>query len=97
MSLGFIKFNGFLDPPTPPLSNGIPSITYNGWLFKDKEPVPRMLMVCPSPGAPEPAITFTPATLPLISDCADTIGPLLKSLLVSKSVVPVKSSFLTEP
>ena len=50
MSFGLIKFKGFLEPPTPPLSKGIPSITYSGWLVNDKEPVPRILIDWPSSG-----------------------------------------------
>jgi len=52
ISLGLIKFNGFLDPPTPPLSTGTPSITNKGWLVNDNEPIPLILILCPSPGDP---------------------------------------------
>ena len=62
-----MRFNGFLEPPTPPSFNGIPSSTINGLLERPKEPFPRILIVCPSPGAPLPEVTETPAILPLIN------------------------------
>ncbi len=97
ISLGLIKFNGFLDPPTPPLSTGTPSITNKGSLVNDNEPIPLILMLCPSPGEPPLEEIFTPATFPLINCCGDNTGPSLKSLDVIKSTVPVASFFLTAP
>ena len=75
ISLGLIKFNGFLDPPTPPSFNGIPSTTKRGLLDRLNDPLPRILIICPSPGAPLPEVTETPAILPIINCWADTKGP----------------------
>ena len=79
ISLELITFNIFLDPPTPPESNGIPSTTYNGLEFRFNDPVPLILIFEPSPGAPPLEVTVTPETFPWINCCAEEFATLLKS------------------
>ena len=67
MSLGLIRLRGFLVPPTPPSFNGIPSTTKRGLLERLKDPFPLIRMTCPSPGAPLPDVTETPAIFPVIN------------------------------
>ena len=59
-----MTFNGFLEPPTPPASNGTPSTTYKGLEFRFKEPIPLIKTLEPAPGAPSLETIDTPATLP---------------------------------
>ena len=97
ISAGLIEFKAFLEPPTPPSFNGTPSTTINGEFVKDKDPKPRILMAWPSPGAPLPEVTETPASFPDISCSGDKTGPVLKSSDVIRSAAPVRSSLVTEP
>ena len=97
MSLGFIKFNGFAAPATPPLSSGTPSITISGSLLAFIDVPPLILMVLPEPGAPLLELILTPGIFP-ITNCSGVVTePLLKSSLFTITAEPVKSFVLAVP
>ena len=97
ISSGLIELKILREPPTPPSFIGTPSITISGLEVKDKEPLPRIRIVCPSPGAPLAEVICTPAILPWMSWSAFTAGALLKSLSVTKFTEPVRSFFFIAP
>ena len=70
-----MRLRGFREPPTPLPLKGTPSTTIKGELDKDKDPIPLITISCPSPGAPPPEVTDTPAIFPLISSVLKQSGP----------------------
>ena len=97
MSSGLMEDSGSDMPEMPSLETGRPSMTMSGSLEALMEEPPRIRMVAPAPGIPEPAVTTTPALLPRRRSAGVVMTPLLISSALTVETDPVRSLFLTVP
>ncbi len=96
MSFGFILAKTPLDPLTPSLVIGKPSIIIRGLLDAFIDEPPLILISEPEPGAPL-VVTVTPDTRPFSKFSAVTMLPFVKSSDVTDSTEPVASFLVVEP
>ena len=97
MSSGLMEESGSDMPAMPSFETGRPSMTMSGLWSALRDAVPRMRMVAPAPGIPEPAVTTTPALLPRSRSAGVVMTPLLSSSALTVETEPVRSLFLTVP
>ena len=76
---------------------GIPGATIRGSLPAEMDLAPRIWMLGPSPGSPDPETISIPAIRPCSASATDATGASLTSSISTTVTAPVRSCFLLVP